>query len=323
MRAGSLVILLACVLACARNAAAQAMGQTAVLTQQTMQSVGDNRQSTQIIHPAPPQSTEQQQPQSPGTGFSDVFAAKHDFPDCGCARTPFFRVPSGFVVAGTLITIASPTPDAVIYYTTDGWTPTEASLRYTGPITINNDTRLQAFAEESGKLPSSIVEVTFSIRGPQPPKPKVVQADDGILHNGTPLRLITSGDFTSDSAQSGDPIPMLLDESVMIGDTIVLRKGTKVNATIVNADRAGIAGKPGSLTIQVDSLDVHGIRVPLSASRTMTAPSLAVRQKIADPSHVQIIGPISHGREAEIGPGTPVIATVSADTLLQPAAAAK
>jgi hypothetical protein len=322
MRAGFLVILLACVLVCARNAAAQAMGQTVVLTQQTMQSVGDNRQSTQIIHPAPKQTTDQQG-QTPGSEFSDVFAAKHDFPDCGCAKSPFFRVPSGFVVTGTLITIASPSPEAVIYYTTDGWTPTEASPRYTAPITINNDTRLQAFAEESGKLPSPMVEVTFSIRGPQPPKPKVVKADDGILHNGTPLRLITSGDFTSDSAESGDPIPMLLDESVMVGDTVVLRKGTKVNATITSADRAGIAGKPGSLTIQVNSLDAHGIRVPLSASRTMAAPSLAVPQKIADPSHVQISGPISHGRDAEIGPGTPVIAIVSADTPLQPEAATK
>jgi hypothetical protein len=116
---------------------------------------------------------------------------------------------------------------------------------------------------------------------------------------------------------------MLLDESVMVGDTVVLRKGTRVNATITSADPAGKAGKPGALTIQVNSLDAHGISVPLSANRTMAAPSLAEPQRVSDPSQVHISGPISHGREAEIGPGTPVIATVSADTNLQPEAASK
>src|ERR1019366_2253493 len=54
---------------------------------------------------------------------------------CG-AGTPKFSVKPGAYSAAVTLRIRDSTRGAVIYYTTDGWTPTAASTRYTGPITI-------------------------------------------------------------------------------------------------------------------------------------------------------------------------------------------
>jgi len=47
-------------------------------------------------------------------------------------------VPPGFYAGPTLLALSTATPDAEIYYTTDGSTPTTNSLRYTHPFTLNN-----------------------------------------------------------------------------------------------------------------------------------------------------------------------------------------
>src|SRR5580658_10387771 len=60
----------------------------------------------------------------------------------GFARRPAFSVKSGPVTAGTIVRLKSSTRHSVIYYTTDGWTPTVSSTRYTGPIQIDQATHL-------------------------------------------------------------------------------------------------------------------------------------------------------------------------------------
>jgi hypothetical protein len=47
-------------------------------------------------------------------------------------RQPTFSVKPGAVAPGTTVRIKSPTHYAVIYYTTNGWTPTIKSRRYVG-----------------------------------------------------------------------------------------------------------------------------------------------------------------------------------------------
>lgn len=315
MKAGSLVILFACVLVSGRGSTAQAIGSAVLLNQQSMQSVGDsNQQPSQPSRPAPQQ-------QQPGQihEAADYDYAPQSFADCGCAKRPVFPVDAGYVPAGTPVTIVSPSPDAAIYYTTNGWTPTEASIRYTGPITINAFTRLQAFAVEPNKLPSAIVEANYAVQGPQALQPKAALAIDGVLLKGTPLRLVTGALVSSETAQSGDPILLLLDENVMVGDALIARKGSRVKAIITSVDQAGLGGKPGVLTFQVQALEAHGVTIPLSASVTLAAPDLAAQsQRIADPSQVHIAGALPRGEEAQIEPGMPLIATVGADTPLHP-----
>mgnify|MGYP003731472523 CR=1 FL=1 len=53
-----------------------------------------------------------------------------------------------------------------VYYTTDGSTPTEDSIPYTGPIRITKNTVVSAVSLEPGKLPSDKVVATFLFEEP-------------------------------------------------------------------------------------------------------------------------------------------------------------
>jgi hypothetical protein len=59
---------------------------------------------------------------------------------------PKFSVKPGAYASAVQVKIRDASRGAVIYYTTDGWTPTAESTRYTGPITIDSTTTLQAIA---------------------------------------------------------------------------------------------------------------------------------------------------------------------------------
>ena len=310
MRIGAFVVLCACLFADSRAAAAQAIGEMIQLSPKSPQNNGS------VNAPTMPRQAGQDQT----TVEYSVADPQRPLPDCGCAREPFFSRNAGTLAPGTQIAIGSSMHDAVIYYTTDGWTPTSASPRYTGPITIKADTRLQAIAEEpQKKLPSPIVEAAYTVDGPQAPKPENVLAAGGILPKGTPLRLVTGADVTSDSAQVGDRLPLLLDENVMAGETIAVPKGTPVEATITRVERAGPNGKPGVLAFQVQSLNAHGISIPLTANLTLSAPDLAAQaQTISNPSLVHVARALPPGDEAEIEPGMTLTAYVGADTPLHP-----
>lgn len=316
MKASILLIPFACVLACSQNAMAQAISQGVLLNQQSMENAGKARvQPTQVIphaaSPTPSQST------YPSTYNST--APQTSFEDPGRSRHPYFSEIAGYVAPGTQLTISSPNPAATIYYTTDGWTPTEDSLRYEHPITISSDTRVQAFAVEPGMFPSPITDATYIVKPQQPLKPKNVSIDDGVLHRGMALRLVTGIDAQSDTAQVGDTLLLKLDQNLMVGGTIVAAKGCLGKATITRVVRAGSDGKPGLISFRVQSLDIHGISVPLSANLTLAAPDIASQvAKIANPGVVRVSGSLPKGDEATIEPGMPLTAIVSADTPLSP-----
>ena len=149
------------------------------------------------------------------------------------------------------------------------------------------------------------------------PLPQKVAATGGILRKGTPLRLVTNADITSDAAQAGDPMPLLLDENVMDGDTIIVPKGTAVEAVFTRVTPAGAGGRAGVLAFQVNALRTVSIAIPLEAKRTLAAPDPAAQaQHVADASLIHVAGALPRGEEAEIIPGLMLTAYVTADTAL-------
>src|ERR1017187_9356024 len=90
---------------------------------------------------------------------------------CG-AGTPKFSVKPGAYSAAVTLRIRDSTRGAVIYYTTDGWTPTAASTRYTGPITIDSTTSLQAIAISPRGGRSRGAPAVYTLKGvPTPLRP--------------------------------------------------------------------------------------------------------------------------------------------------------
>jgi hypothetical protein len=61
------------------------------------------------------------------------------------------------------ITITESTPNAQIFYTTDGSTPSTGSTLYTGPFTISNTATVNAIAAGSGLLASTVSSETYTL----------------------------------------------------------------------------------------------------------------------------------------------------------------
>lgn len=75
--------------------------------------------------------------------------------------TPVFSNNSGFFQGSASVSISVSTPDATIYYTTNGTEPTTADALYTGPVFIDETTMLKARAFKPNYLSSRVATNTF------------------------------------------------------------------------------------------------------------------------------------------------------------------
>lgn len=223
-------------------------------------------------------------------------------PLIGAAVQPNFSVKPGKVEPGTVVRIKSATHYATIYYTTDGWTPTTASTRYTGPITLSADAHFQAIALGPNLFHSSVARADYSVKSPTAdPAQAAPVITDGVLRAGTTLRLVTSSEVSSKSAEVGDKISLALDQDVKVGDAVVAPKGTPVEAILTVADPAVKHRMPGDLVFRVHALNVLGKSIPLHGGQTLEGPASGRNQQ-----------------EAVIEPSMVVLVTVAADTPLRP-----
>lgn len=316
MRVKVALVFLGCITLYGELALGQAISQGVLLTQQATQSAHD-ASAPQPRTWQPAGSGSHAGPQGTPAGTFDPNATPRTFEEPGRSKPPYLSEYPGYVAPGTELTISSPIPGVVVYYTTDGWTPTEQSLIFVNPIKIDRDTRVQAIAVEPGMLPSAIVDATFIVKPQQPPLTKTIPISDTTLHKGMPLRLVTGSDARSNEAQVGDTLQLKLATDLMVGDTIVAARGSLGKATITRVERAGRDGRPGVIGFKVESLDVNGVSIPLTANMTLAAPDVAAQAaKISNPSVVRISGTLPKGEEAVIEPGMPLTAIVDADTEL-------
>ncbi|MDE7149668.1 MAG: chitobiase/beta-hexosaminidase C-terminal domain-containing protein, partial [Bacteroidales bacterium] len=75
---------------------------------------------------------------------------------------PQFSIPSGAVLPDAELVLSTPTPDARIYYTTDGSEPNETALSYTAPIRITEAVTIKAVAIQD-TFKSHIAIATYTI----------------------------------------------------------------------------------------------------------------------------------------------------------------
>jgi Tfp pilus assembly protein PilV len=316
----------------AQDATAQAAQQQA--TQQTMLNAQQAQQNAQ-------QAMQQAQQAAQTFQQAQQQAAQSDPAPvcCSVAGKPKFSVKPGSYASPKTVKITDSTRGAIIYYTTDGWTPTTSSNRYLGPITISSTTTLQAIAVYpfygpygQGYGRSFVVSAQYDITSPAaaagslPPNPPpttqgvAAAAADGrlTLSEGTPVLLAFGADVSSKTASVGDQIPLTLSEDLKVGNLVVAPKGSATFALVTQVDKTGAGGGPGDITFQVDSLEVNGTVIRLRGFATKEGEAKPPNAAILIP----VVGPFTvfkHGTDAEIKPGTPFTAFVDADTSLSPA----
>ncbi|MGB8012286.1 MAG: chitobiase/beta-hexosaminidase C-terminal domain-containing protein [Terriglobales bacterium] len=212
---------------------------------------------------------------------------------------PTFSIKSGTVDAGTKVSIRSDTHYATLYYTTNGWTPTTQSAKYTGPIVINANTHLEVIAVAPNFLRSVVERADYRVPNSPAPvlEPTVFVPEDGILRAGTPVRVAFAGkEIDSESAAVGDEITVVLDEQIKLGETVLAPKGAPVNAALTFAD-PGDGPAPGDLVFEIHGVDIAGKHVPLFGGETLEG--------------------LKGGKNAKITPGMTAMAFVAADTLVK------
>jgi hypothetical protein len=90
----------------------------------------------------------------------DVFGLLSDLPQ---AAPPAFSIPGGSYATGFPVALSTTTPNAAIYYTTDGTMPTINSQLYVSSIPVTATATINAIAVETGYLASPISTATYII----------------------------------------------------------------------------------------------------------------------------------------------------------------
>ena len=137
------------------------------------------------------------------------------------------------------------------------------------------------------------------------------------LREGTEVKLKFADDLSSKTANEGDPVNLILDEDIKVGDVVVAKAGCKAVGEVTNAKKAGMMGKAGELNMRLEHLTVGDEKVRLRGSKGKegngkegTAVALTV---LFGP-----IGLIKHGKNVEVKAGTPLTAYVDDDISLPP-----
>lgn len=142
----------------------------------------------------------------------------------------------------------------------------------------------------------------------QPPAPiATAPPEKVVLKEGADVSLKFAQDLSSKTAAEDDPVSLVLDQDIKVGDVVVVKAGAKAVGTITHAKKAGMMGKAGELNMRLDYLITDGGRVRLRGTKGKEGEG-KVGAAVALTVLFGPIGLIKHGKNVEIKEGTPLLA---------------
>ncbi len=133
-----------------------------------------------------------------------------------------------------------------------------------------------------------------------------------ILKEGTDVKLKFAQDLSSKTATDDDPVNLVLDEDLKVGDVTVAKAGAKALGTVTHAKKAGMMGKGGELNLRLEYLLVGDSRMRLRGTKGKEGEG-KVGTAVALTVLFGPIGLIKHGKNVEVKQGTPLLAYVDQD----------
>jgi hypothetical protein len=146
-------------------------------------------------------------------------------------------------------------------------------------------------------------------------------AKQAVLREGTEVKLKFNDAISSKTAALDDPVSLTVTDPVEVDGRTVIHAGTHAVAYVSKVQHSGMLGKPGELSIRLDSLKDNGTKVHLRGTKSREGDG-KVGATVALTVLFGPIGLIKHGKNIEIGAGSPLTAYVADDvTFNSPAAA--
>jgi hypothetical protein len=216
--------------------------------------------------------------------------------------SPRLKQEAGTEPGTVLVRMEARSRGASIFYTTDGWTPTAASKRYLGPITLRRSTTVRAIAFSAGGFRSrvSLLPVNLISSTPVNINPGPIRITQ--LSPGTKLPLIFSASVSSRGEKVGDRLPVSLADDLFVDGKLAAQKGAAIEAVVTNVDNSHVQGLPGVLSFSALSLRLRdGTSVPLLGVETMEGTDHTMKANVAD--IVPLGGLMVHGKDAVIPAG--------------------
>jgi hypothetical protein len=182
---------------------------------------------------------------------------------------------------------------------------------------------MEAMLSAQSNKPSASVEAAHGAMNPadaasgDPSKPACNPTGGCLLREGTQVPLKFANAISSKTANEGDPVEFVLDEDLKVGDTVVVPKDAHAIAVVSTAKKAGMMGKPGDLSVQLQYLNAGGSHIRLRGTKGKEGEG-RVGATVALTVLFGPIGLIKHGKNVEIGAGTPLTAYIDQDIWLPP-----
>jgi len=98
-----------------------------------------------------------------GKGYVASTVASETYTLVNQVPTPTFTPAAGNFSSAQQVTISTTWSGSTIYYTTDGSTPTTASTRYSGPVTVSSSTTLKTIATAPNLANSAVATAVYTI----------------------------------------------------------------------------------------------------------------------------------------------------------------
>ena len=233
-------------------------------------------------------------------------------PVIGFTAKPKISVKPGVHDSPVAVKLSDSTRGAVMYYTTDGWTPTTSSHRYVGPITIDSTTNLQAIAIAPYHVRSLVASAVYTF----PNSPQQASAAASQNPYCTPVHMAFAQGVSSKTAEIGDKVLLTLAGDLSVNGVVIAHKGDSatVTITITQVERTGAGGAPGEIDFQADPLRTSLGLMPLRGTATLEGQTQLPNATALIP----VVGPFTifrHGKDADIKVGTPFTAYLVPPTL--------
>lgn len=159
----------------------------------------------------------------------------------GAQVSPVGMTPAGGVFSGSVtVTLATATPGATIYYTTDGSTPGPTTNVYTAPVKLTQSSWIRAIATRPGYITSQLTELFFTIVSTPAPSAPMITPNGGTFS--------TCPDVTLTTTTTGASIYYTLDGTVPTQSSTAYLQPIHLTTSVVVSARAFSGGQASSTT---------------------------------------------------------------------------